>query len=289
MCFSLKSRELSDVGRRGRVELLFNKREGRTVLSDSFSTMPLYVPQPFSLDESGCAYTYLVNPAAGLAGGDITETFITLGEGAHAFITTPSATKVYRSLGEHSEQTTEILMRKGSVLEYLPGCVIPFAGSLYAQRMKVSMDGSSTVFLLDSFTSGRVARGEHILFREYKAATIIESEGRRLVTERVLLRPDSMDYSAIGLFESYSAAVVIYMIPGTSLLKERLAETLNLLHNSEKNLISGVSALPYDGVIVRLLCSGTVPLEKAAVSVWSVWRREILGCEAPAAYLRLRP
>lgn len=116
----MEPKNFPDVGRLGRLDLRFRKRDNRTILFDSFSKIPLQAFQPFYPDKTGCAFTFLVNPTGGLVSGDRMDIRIELDEKAHAFITSPSATKVYRSSGSPSLQDVEITLKRDSVMGFNP-------------------------------------------------------------------------------------------------------------------------------------------------------------------------
>ena len=92
------------------------------------------------------------------------ETEIRLGKGAHVYLTTPSATAVYRTLNQPAIQRTTIRLEEDSVLEYFPEHIIPYAGSALFQSLTVEMAERSCLLLADAFSAGRIARGERWKF-----------------------------------------------------------------------------------------------------------------------------
>lgn len=286
MFSSFSDNGLQGIGRHGRLMLCFTRQGDKTMLSDSFSTIPMCAFQPFYLDDSGCAYSYIVNPTSGLVGGDRIEIKITIENSAHAFITTPSAAKVYRSCGSFSEQDIEISLKKNGILEYLPVYAIPFAGSLYSQKTKVYMEESSTAFILDSFTTGRSARGEHLSFKEYRGRTEIIYCDEPVVTERISLRPDTEDYNALGFLESYTVSAVLYLIFDDLSLQGQLIDDIKGMLDKADDIIGGVSALPSKGILVRFLSKGIIPLTRAAYSIFPIFRKRISGLDTPFSLSR---
>ncbi len=273
------SERLHKVGKEGRLSLFFKKRQERTILYDSFATMPMQAFQPFYPDDTGCACTYLVNPTGGLVGGDRIDIAITLDECAHVLITTPSANKVYRSTGQFASQSIEITIKRGGVLEYLPGYVIPFAGSLYSQKTRVLMERGATAFVLDAFSTGRVARGESLHFKEYRSNTEIEYDGELILTERMALEPDRIDYSGPGLLEGFSATAVLYLVFDNPSMERPIISALRTTMDEMGAVVGGVSTLPARGVVVRLLGENARIVEKTLFRLWSVARRHILAIE----------
>src|SRR5207253_6838753 len=71
----------------------------------------------------------VLNPTGGLVGGDRLAIDVTIGPAAHGCLTTPSATKVYRTAGAAAEQRVHIRLGAGAILEWVPDHTIPFARS----------------------------------------------------------------------------------------------------------------------------------------------------------------
>jgi urease accessory protein len=289
MCSLPPVENLQGVGKEGILHLRFEKKERRTVLSDSFSKMPMRAFSPFYPDETGCAYTYLVNPTGGLVGGDRIEIEIAIQEHAHAFVTTPSATKIYRSLGPLASQELQVILKKQSILEYIPQYIIPFAQSRYFQKTKIRMEENSRAMLLDFLTTGRLARGEHLQFIEYRSYTEVEYCGELILTDRFSVKPLTTDYGSLGFWESFSAAAVLYIIFDNPPLEAPLIDGLRQIIQEMKKVAGGVSLLPSKGVIVRLLGNSTSFIEKTVFQLWSVARKQILGLESYAPMARLVP
>ncbi|MBX3326690.1 MAG: urease accessory protein UreD, partial [Nitrospira sp.] len=70
------------VGRVGELKLNYAKLDYRTVISHSYFTTPWKLLPPIYLDDTGAAYTLLVNPSGGLVGGDHLSIDMTVEQGA---------------------------------------------------------------------------------------------------------------------------------------------------------------------------------------------------------------
>ena len=289
MCSLSIKDDLSEVGRHGLLHLEFEKRKGRTILSESYSKSPMHVFQPFYPDDTGCAYTHVFNAAGGLVCGDRIEIHITLNENSHVLATTPSATKIYRSSGGSASQETEITVRKGGVFEYLPSYVIPFANSLYRQKTKLTMEEDTTAFLIDFFTTGRLARGEHLQFDQYSSIMEVDHCGEPILFEKATLIPLDTDYGGIGFLESFAAAASVYLIFDNPRIEKNLLNILRAGVGDLSGVLGGVSTLPSKGVIVRLLGNGTRSIERALIEIWSVAREHILGRKSFSQLRRVVP
>lgn len=81
---------------------------------------PLRVLQRLYPEGPGICHHVLVHPPGGIVGGDVLELDARLEHGCHALITTPGATRFYRSAGEASTQRVQATLADGARLEWLP-------------------------------------------------------------------------------------------------------------------------------------------------------------------------
>ncbi|HZN50301.1 MAG TPA: urease accessory protein UreD, partial [Methylomirabilota bacterium] len=87
------------VGRDGALRLRFECRGTATVVTGWRYTLPLQALAPVALDDPS-AVVSILNPTGGLVGGDRLSIDVEATADAHAVLTTPSATRVYRTDGE---------------------------------------------------------------------------------------------------------------------------------------------------------------------------------------------
>lgn len=81
---------------------------------------PLRILQSLYPEGDGICHNVLVHPPGGLVGGDTLELHVSVGPGAHGLVTTPGATRFYRSDGPVATQTTRLNLDTGARLEWLP-------------------------------------------------------------------------------------------------------------------------------------------------------------------------
>ena len=138
----------------------------RTILAQCRFKLPLQALTPLTLAD-GTAYLMLLNPTGGLVGGDLLTTQIVQEAGTHVCLTTPSATRVYRTAEKPAVQETVIQLGEGASLEYLPDHVIPHRDSALHQSLRVEMGRGSRAIFWDALAAGRVAHGERWNFTEW--------------------------------------------------------------------------------------------------------------------------
>jgi urease accessory protein len=260
--------------------LAFERRGGRTILTERRFTLPLQALEPIALDGDSSLCLMILNPTGGLVGGDHLTTEITLGVGTHVCLTTPSATKVYRSLGPPAVQETTIVLGAGAILEYLPDHVIPHPGSALHQTVTMEMGRQSRVILLDAFAVGRLARGERWDFRELVNRMTITREGRPLFLERTRLDAGKQRFAGLGGMEGFGYVATLGCFGDGVEDWEHMARSLDEQLKGIGSVLGGVSPISRSGVIVRFLAPSASDLTEATRSLWALARRLLLGLPA---------
>ena len=81
---------------------------------------PLRILQSLYPEGDGICHNVLVHPPGGLVGGDTLDITVDVGPGAHGLVTTPGATRFYRSTGAPARQQLHARLQAGARLEWLP-------------------------------------------------------------------------------------------------------------------------------------------------------------------------
>jgi urease accessory protein len=260
------------VGRVGDLRLEYVRRGGKTIVTRSHATSPWHFLPTIYLDDTGQAHTLLVNPSAGLVGGDRLSIHMTLREGTSALVSTPSANRVYRSLGKESVQTVEIALGPRATLEWVPEPTIPFRGARFRQSIHVRLAPGATVLLWDAIASGRVARKERWAFTSLANEITISTADGRSVLERYDVAPSQ---DGMGLAEPWDYVASLFVI-GDSVkdatwtrARERIAERLK---DAEPVVLGGVSEPAAPGVAVKLLARSAPDLSETFDRLWGTVR-----------------
>ena len=81
---------------------------------------PLRVLHSLYPEGDAICHNVLVHPPGGIVGGDTLDLTITAATGSHGLVTTPGATRFYRSQGDVARHHTHIRLDAGARLEGLP-------------------------------------------------------------------------------------------------------------------------------------------------------------------------
>ncbi|ULA64418.1 MAG: Urease accessory protein UreD [Nitrospira sp.] len=272
---------LDAVGRHGALTYVFERQGARTVLARSSCSSPWHYFPPSALDDSGCAYTWLVNQSGGLVGGDCVTVEAQLGDGAHVLLTSPSANRVYRSEREPAVQTVRLTAGADARLEWLPDVTIPFAGSRFRQSIQVDLAPGATVALWDAMASGRVARNERWAFASYENEMVIRTASGQSAVERYVMSQDSIGES-VKSWDYVGSLVVV----GDSIEPERLldleAGLVELCEQQPGELLGGVSRPAVPGLAVKVVARSAPALTAFLEAAWSRIRASLWQLPAPA-------
>ena len=107
------------MGWHARLDLTYRRDAERCIVHDRHRG-PLRVLQTLHPEGPGVCHNVLVHPPGGIVGGDVLELDMTLPGGTHALLTTPGATRFYRSAGELALQATTARVAGAARLEWLP-------------------------------------------------------------------------------------------------------------------------------------------------------------------------
>lgn len=273
---------MSEVGRVGRLDLCYQRQGPRTVLAASRCSSPWHLFPPMYLDESGCAFTSLVNPSGGFVAGDQLSIHASLERGAHVVISSPSANRIYRSLGEDAKQAVSLSVASGAVIEWFPEVTIPFLGSRFLQTIDVTLARGATALIWDSLASGRMARGERWAFASLRNEIRVTTASGDQLLERYEVRPEQ---GQAGLVSSYNYVASFFVVSDGidparwPPLREIMAVILDSLSN---DVLGGVTEPPVPGLAVKLVARSAEALVTVQELLWDATRRALLGFSRPS-------
>jgi urease accessory protein len=266
------------VGRDGFLGLRFARRAGKTALTQCRFRLPLQALAPSELSD-GTAYLMLLNPTGGVVGGDFLFTQITQEPGTRVCLTTPSATRVYRTLDRPAIQETMIAVGEDASLEYLPDHVIPHSGSRFYQSLRVEMEPGSRGIFWDALAAGRVARGERWEFHEVDSRLEIYLRGRPVFLNRARIRPAIFDPRQLGITDGFDYLATLLVVADKVKDWSDIVAAMNAELAGLPEVRAGVSALATGGCAVKLLAHTASDMTRAQATLWKCARRAILGSD----------
>jgi urease accessory protein len=246
-------------------------------------TGPLRILQSLYPEGDAICHNVLVHPPGGLVGGDTLEIQVTARGNAHGLVTTPGATRFYKSSGEAALQRTHIQLQDKARLEWLPLEALCYNGCLAENRLTIDLAPQAEFIGWDVTAFGLPLANQP--FERGSLRQHIEVPG--LWLERGLL--DASDarlmQGSLGL-AGHCCMASIFFISGTKLDRVRrelaLDTARNLMAPHSLNATAGATAPNDRMVVVRVLAPVVEPALQLLKSVWAAWR-EVLWMKSASS------
>lgn len=254
-------------GWRACLRLGFMRKGGRTVLHSRSHTGPLVVqkmlyPEP---DDEVC-HAIMVHPPGGIAGGDELTLEAELAQDARALLTTPGATKWYRSEGADAQQKLCFEVQQGACLEWLPQENIVFDGARSLAVTNVRLSEGAVYAGWEVTCLGRQASGEVWRHGLIGQETMIRRGAKPVWLERARFGPDDGVHSSLAGLNG-ARVMGAFVIAAGEIPAELLEECRALpLHHG----VGGLTGLP------AVFAARYVGDSAAAARDWFESLREVL-------------
>jgi urease accessory protein len=142
----------------GRLNLHYTHDGQRTVAHHEHDG-PLRVLKALYPEGDAVCHHVLVHPPSGMVGGDALTINVTAAPQAHALITTPGATRFYRSLGPMASQSVTLVLAEEARLEWLPLETIVYPQARASNRVHMSLGSGASMIGWDVVCLGLPASG----------------------------------------------------------------------------------------------------------------------------------
>jgi urease accessory protein len=238
---------------------------------------PLVVQRSLYPEGPAPCQNIVVHPPGGIAGGDALAIDVDVGAGASAQITTPGATKWYRSDGLLATQDVRLRVGPAAALEWLPQESIVFDRVRARQRTRIELASSSRYMGWEIFCLGRGASGERLLDGVIESATelVVDSEMRWVERSKVEGGARLLTSRAGLAGERVFGTLLAFGDP-------RPDELVSLCRNIAPRC-GEAAATTVGGLLVARILGGTTETARAWFEgVWVALRSRVIG-RAPMA------
>ena len=261
------------MGWHGRLDLRYRRDGDRSLVHDRH-VGPLRVLQSLYPEAPGICHNVLVHPPGGIVGGDVLEVDVDIAAGAHALITTPGATRFYRSAGDLARQSLAARLADGARLEWLPLEAICHRGALAENRMRFELAPGAEMIGWDLLALGLPASGE--AFDDGSFTQQIELPGVWLERGTLAGSDRRLLDSPLGM-AGHAVMATLWMAAGAPLTAERceaLLETAReAIAGDALQRTAGATAPNERVVVMRVLAGRVEPAMTLLAKVWARWRQ----------------
>jgi len=247
---------------------------------------PLRILQSLYPAGDAVCHNVLVHPPSGLVGGDTLDIQVTVGKGAHGLVTTPGATRFYRSEAGLATQQLHARVETGARLEWLPLEAIAYNQCDALNRAVFELAPGAEMMAWDVTAFGLPASDLPYVqgtFRQHLEIPGVWLERGNLSADDTRL----MD-SPLGLAGQRCMATLVFAT-GSAIADERIERALacarELLEASELRLSAGATSPHPQIILLRVLSPVTEPAMQLLRKVWAAWRQEMW--DLPGTYPRL--
>ncbi|MGN1281361.1 MAG: urease accessory protein UreD [Succinivibrio sp.] len=242
---------------------------GRSVMTRNRHIGPLVVQKPF-YPEIAC-HVYLLHPPGGIAGCDSLSIEAKVEEGAQVLLTTPGATKFYKTDGTFSRLTQSFFVSRNCSFEFLPAQNIYYKGTHTFVKTVFDLEDNAKFIFRDVSKCGM--KDEEQPFEDsflFNSVSIRQNGREKLIeTSRV---DGQYDLYSKGS-NNGSAYVGTYISNAVS--QSTLESIREYLLTCEK--CQSAAGITDEYLVVRFLSHDNEPIEKAIVKIWEMTRTEVVG------------
>ena len=258
-----------------RLQLDYRREAARTVARHEHDG-PLRILQSLYPEGDTVCHNVLVHPPGGLVGGDTLDLAITAGGQAHGLITTPGATRFYRSSGERAVQRTQITLSDQARLEWLPLEAICYNQCLAENHLTLALAPQAEFMGWDVTAFGLPHASQP--FEQGSFLQHIEVPGVWLERGHIQANDLRLMDGPLGLAGQRCLAS-LFFVAGSKLERERRERALelarDLIATHALQATAGATCPNGQVVVVRVLAPMVEPAMTLLRQVWSQWRQHL--------------
>jgi urease accessory protein len=250
------------------LSLDYRHAAGRTALHHAHNG-PLRILKSLYPEGDAICHNVIVHPPGGLVGGDVLDVKVVVGEGAHALISTPGATRFYGSDGLRTTQQVALTLAPGARLEWLPLEAIAYPDCNAANALTATLAEDAELIAWDVTALGLPSAGQP--YTRGRFAQRLSIPGLWLEQAQLDAADQQLLASPLGL-GGLRCMGTLLLVRGSDLGRERRESLLAVV----RGVLDGVPAevragatCPNDRLlVVRAMAPLVEPLMAALQAVW---------------------
>lgn len=274
------------MGWTARLDLHYALQDGRSVARFRHEG-PLRVLHSLYPEGEAVCHNVLVHPPGGIVGGDTLQIELNLDPGTHALLTTPGATRFYRTSGESARQSVHARVAAGARLEWLPLEALAYSGCQAHNELKLDLAPGAEMMGWDVLALGLPAADQPFTAGRFQQH--LEMPGVWLERGSIDATDHALLDGPVGLAGRRCLAT-LFFASGDALARERREAALELARDviATHPLAStaGATSPNPQVVVLRVLAPLVEPAFDLLKSVWAQWRTALwkLPAEQPRVW-----
>ncbi|WP_026793388.1 MULTISPECIES: urease accessory protein UreD [Planktothrix] len=271
----MKNLEINPSQWQGILELDYQKINNSTQLVKAYSQAPLKIQRSFYPEGQEICHSIILHTAGGMVGGDRLSQTINLQPETQVLLTTPAASKIYRSSGETAQNTINIEIQEQAYLEFIPREMIIFNGAIFSQNLRVNLDPNACYLGWEITRFGRTARGEIFNQGQWKSCTEIWQNGCPVWIDRQgFIANEEILNNPHGLGGKPVIATLTWV--GQPVSEDIVKNIRQLWSQRETSSQAGVTQL-ISGLLCRYRGNSTQEVINWFTDVWQLLRQNYTG------------
>lgn len=271
----MKNLEINPSQWQGILELDYQKINNSTQLVKAYSQAPLKIQRSFYPEGQEICHSIILHTAGGMVGGDRLSQTINLQPETQVLLTTPAASKIYRSSGETAQNTINIEIQEQAYLEFIPREMIIFNGAIFSQNLRVNLAPNACYLGWEITRFGRTARGEIFNQGQWKSCTEIWQNGCPVWIDRQgFIANEEILNSPHGLGGKPVIATLTWV--GQPVSEDIVKNIRQLWSQRETSSQAGVTQL-ISGLLCRYRGNSTQEVINWFTDVWQLLRQNYTG------------
>ncbi len=265
-----------------KLQLNYSRQEGGRTFVQANHDGPLRVLKSHYPEGPDICHNVIVHPPGGIVGGDSLTVEVQVAEAAHAFISTPGATRFYASDEQVGEQTVRLKVAKEAKLEWLPLESIAYSGCLARNHLEIELAEGAELMAWDVTALGLPAANQAFeqgsLHQRMSLGQIWLEEGWLDARDTRLLE------SPVGLNGQRCLGTMV-LASGTALTRNRLEMLIEAARAIEPphGIQVGCTSPNQQMIVIRGLAPVVEPLMVYFQQVWAALRPAAWQMPAPSA------
>lgn len=251
-------------------------REGTRSVARYRHDGPLRILQSLYPEGEAICHNVLVHPPGGLVGGDTLDIRVAVGPGAHSLVTTPGATRFYKSASEPAVQAVHARLASGARLEWLPLEALAYNQCRAQNRAVFELAPDAELMGWDITALGLPAA--ELPFVEGSFAQHLEVPGVWLEQGRIEAHDARLLDGPLGLAGQRCLAT-LFFVAGTPIARARREAALDavraLIEAHALRSTAGATSPHPQVLVVRVLAPLVEPALDLLKSLRAAWRQEL--------------